>query len=123
MLVSDDNVVNQKLTTALLVRLGCDVDTADNGMETVDKVSTGDYRLVFMDCVMPGMDGFEAALAIRNLPGQCSNIPIVALTASATVEDRDRCLLVGMNDFLTKPVRPDQTASCLDKWTPKRTTA
>ena len=75
-------------------------------------------------CVMPVMDdGFETALAIPNLAGKGERIPIVALTASATVEDRDRCLSVGMNDFLTKPVRPDQIASCLAKWTAKSSSA
>ncbi len=122
-LVADDNVVNQKLTSALLARLGCDVDTACDGKEAVEKVRNGDYGLVLMDCVMPVMDGFEAALAIRNLAGKGERIPIVALTASATVEDRDRCLSVGMNDFLTKPVRPDQIASCLAKWTAKSASA
>ena len=70
---------------------------------------------------MPGMDGFEASTAIRKLASKRSNVPIVALTASATVEDRDHCFAVGMNDFLTKPIRSEQLASCLTKWRKKGT--
>ncbi len=115
-LVTDDNLVNQKLACALLAKLGCQVDTADNGEEAVAKVSSSDYAVVFMDCVMPGMDGFQATDVIRNLANHCAKVPIVALTASATAEDRDHCFAVGMNDFLTKPIRSEQLAACLIKW-------
>jgi two-component system sensor histidine kinase/response regulator len=115
-LVTDDNLVNQKLACALLAKLGCEVDTADDGADAVRKVGSTDYELVFMDCVMPGMDGFAATMAIRNLSGTCARVPIVALTACATEQDRNHCLAAGMNDFLTKPIRPDQLASCLTKW-------
>ena len=115
-LVADDNLINQKLACALLRKLGCDVDTADGGSEAVQKVNQNDYDLVFMDCVMPDIDGFAATLAIRNLAGECARVPIVALTASATTEDRDRCFSVGMNDFLTKPIRSEQLAECIGKW-------
>jgi CheY-like chemotaxis protein len=118
-LVTDDNLINQKLACALLSRLGCDVDTADDGAAAVSKVSQGQYGLVFMDCVMPGMDGFDATAAIRKLAGKCARVPIVALTASATAEDRDHCLAVGMDDFLTKPIRSAQLATCLEKWLSK----
>jgi CheY-like chemotaxis protein len=115
-LVTDDNLINQKLACALLTKLGCQVDTADNGCEAVAKATQNGYSMIFMDCVMPEMDGFEATKAIRNLAGQGADVPIVALTASATVEDRDHCLDVGMNDFLTKPIRSEQLAACLTKW-------
>ena len=115
-LVVDDNLVNQKLACALLKKLGYDPDTADSGEEAIAKVTITDYALVFMDCVMPGMGGFEATAAIRNLAARCSNVPIVALTASATAEDRDHCFAVGMNDFLTKPISTNQLADCLTKW-------
>ena len=116
-LVVDDNPVNQKLACALLAKLGCQVDTAGDGEEAVAKVNETQYGLVFMDCVMPGMDGFEATAAIRNLADRLrSTIPIVALTASATPEDRERCFAVGMNDFLTKPIRSGQLSDCLAKW-------
>ena len=115
-LVTDDNLINLKLASALLTKLGCDVVTAEDGAEALRKVSGTDYALVFMDCVMPGMDGFAATAAIRNLAGKCSQVPIVALTASATAEDRARCLAVGMDDFLTKPIRAEQLARCLSRW-------
>ena len=115
-LVADDNRTNQRLACALLRKLGCDVDTADGGIEAVKKASENDYGLVFMDCVMPDMDGFAATTAIRNLAGKFGNVPVVALTASATNESRDHCFAVGMNDFLTKPIRSEQLRGCLLKW-------
>jgi PAS domain S-box-containing protein len=115
-LVADDNAVNQKLACALLARLGCEVDTADDGLAALRKASKQDYGLILMDLVMPEMDGFAATLAIRSLAGKCSAIPIVALTASATQEDRDHCFAVGMDDFITKPIRSEQLAQCLAKW-------
>ncbi len=115
-LVADDNLVNQKLACALLRKLGYEPDTADDGYEAVAKVTATEYELVFMDCVMPRMDGFAATTAIRNLAAHCSCVPIVALTASATVENRTHCFAVGMNDFLTKPIRSHQLAACLTKW-------
>ena len=116
-LVADDNPVNQKLACALLAKLGCQVDTADNGEEALAKASQTEYALIFMDCVMPAMDGFAATTAIRNLADRLrSAVPIVALTASATPEDRDRCFAAGMNDFLTKPIRSGQLSDCLTKY-------
>jgi CheY-like chemotaxis protein len=115
-LVTDDNLINLKLACALLAKLGCEVATAHDGEEALRKVSAEDYALVLMDCVMPRMDGFAATAAIRSLAGKCSRVPIVALTASATVEDRDHCLAVGMDDFLTKPIRSEQLARCLSRW-------
>ena len=115
-LVADDNRVSQKLACALLTRLGCDVDTADNGAAAVEKVSQHEYGLVFMDCVMPEMDGFAATTAIRGLAGKGAAVPIVALTASATTEDRDHCFAVGMDGFLTKPIRSEQLAQWLAKF-------
>jgi PAS domain S-box-containing protein len=118
-LVTDDNAVNQKLACALLARLGCDVDTAEDGLAALQKVSQQEYGLILMDLVMPQMDGFAAATAIRNLPGQSAVVPIVALTASATESDREHCFAVGMDDFITKPIRSEQLAQCLAKWWPK----
>ena len=119
MLVIDDNLINQKLAAALLSRMGCQVDVADSGLSALEKVTANEYDLVLMDCVMPGMDGFETTVAIRNLAGKLRRVPIVALTASATTQDRDKCLAVGMDDFLTKPIRKEQLVSCLSKWTHK----
>jgi PAS domain S-box-containing protein len=118
-LVVDDNPVNRKLACALLARLGIQVETANDGAEALEKASRHDYRMVFMDCAMPVMDGFAATTAIRRLGGEKSTLPIVAITATATVENRNHCFAVGMNDFLTKPLRSDQLSACLSQWLPK----
>ncbi len=115
-LVVDDNPVNQKLASALLRRLGCEVDTADNGEAALEKLGQHEYALIFMDLVMPKMDGFAATSAIRNLATRGSRVPIVALTASATVDEREHCFAVGMDDCITKPIRSERLAECLAKW-------
>ncbi len=119
-LVTDDNVVNQKVAASLLARMGCAVDIADSGRSAVKQAAENDYDVVFMDCVMPEMDGFETTAAIRKLGGKPGRVPIVALTASATTKDRDRCFAVGMDDFLTKPIRVERLRECLTKWTQKQ---
>jgi CheY-like chemotaxis protein len=118
-LVTDDNPINQKLAAALLSRMGCQVDIADSGLSALEKVNANEYDLVLMDCVMPGMDGFETTAAIRKLAGKPRRVPIVALTASATTQDRDKCLAVGMDDFLTKPIRREQLLECVSRWSGK----
>jgi CheY-like chemotaxis protein len=122
-LVTDDNVINQKIAAALLARMGCEVEIADSGSAAVAQVAQKEYDVVFMDCVMPGMDGFETTIAIRNLAGKLRRVPIVALTASATTEDRDKCLAAGMDDFLTKPIRIERLRECLAQWTRKQKAA
>jgi|GEM_PF-4593642 len=115
-LVTDDNVVNQNIAASLLSRMGCQVDIAAGGSAAVEKVAQTEYDLIFMDCVMPEMDGFETTVAIRNLAGKVGWVPIVALTASATTEDRDKCLNAGMDGFLTKPIRRERLQQCLSEW-------
>jgi CheY-like chemotaxis protein len=119
-LLTDDNVVNQKIAAALLSRMGCQVDIADSGFSALQQVNQKQYDVVFMDCVMPEMDGFETTAAIRSLAGKLGRVPIVALTASATTEDRDKCLAAGMDDFLTKPIRVERLRECLAQWTGKK---
>ncbi len=115
-LLVDDNVVNRKVAAKILDRLGCQVDLAANGLEAVDAWNRTPYQLVFMDCQMPEMDGFEATAEIRRreLPGQ--RTPIVALTANAMQGDRERCIGAGMDDYLTKPIKPEQVAAVLTRW-------
>jgi CheY-like chemotaxis protein len=74
------------------------------------------YDVVFMDCQMPGMDGFVATDRIGQLEGHARHTPIIAMTANAMDEDRDRCLLAGMDDYVAKPVRPERLKETLDKW-------
>ncbi len=105
-LVVEDNKVNQKVIVAMLRTLGCDADVANHGGEALDLLTRDgcDYGLVFMDCHMPEMDGLEATRRIRNMAGPSAELPIVAVTASSTEQDRRRCMDVGMDDFLAKPI-------------------
>ena len=110
-LLAEDNVVNAKLAVRLLERLGCRVDVASNGHEALKMVQSIPFDLVFMDCQMPEMDGFEATRAIRGWEASSrvgtspsTQLPIVALTANAMQGDRDRCLAAGMDDYITKPL-------------------
>jgi signal transduction histidine kinase/CheY-like chemotaxis protein len=111
-LVAEDNVVNQKVAVALLKQLGLDVDVAVNGLEAVRMVEQGSYVAVFMDLQMPVMDGFEATAEIRNTLR--ASLPVFALSASALPEDQARCLEVGMNGHVSKPVSRDALRAALD---------
>ncbi len=102
-LLVEDNVVNQRLGVTMLEKAGCRVSLAQNGREAVDYCRLGEFDMVFMDCAMPIMDGFEATRTIRSLKGPMRSVPIVALTANAMAGDRDRCVAVGMDDYLAKP--------------------
>ncbi|HET7204299.1 MAG TPA: response regulator [Steroidobacteraceae bacterium] len=104
-LLTEDNDVNREVARLLLGRAGLVVEAARDGREAVAMARAKRYALVLMDVQMPHMDGLEATAAIRALPGW-NEIPIVALTANALVEDRQRCLEAGMNDHLAKPVHP-----------------
>ena len=112
-LVVEDLAVNQRLARTVLTRLGCEVELATNGREAVDRVTTGAFDLVYMDCQMPEMDGYEATRRIREQGGR---VPIVALTASALESDRQRCLEAGMNDYITKPFARADFERTLAEW-------
>ena len=117
-LVAEDNVVNQRVVLGLLAKLGHRADAVRNGVEAVRAVESGTYDLVFMDCQMPELDGFEATRRIRRLSGTCATVPIVALTANAMQGDRERCLEVGMNDYVAKPVDAGRLAAALQRFLP-----
>ncbi len=104
-LVTEDVETNQKIAREMIQILGCEVDIASNGEEAVEKYSSGHFDLIFMDCQMPIMDGYEATRQIRMLENenQCKPIPIIALTAGINEEDKARCKAAGMNRYLTKP--------------------
>jgi CheY-like chemotaxis protein len=104
-LLVEDNLVNQKVATRFLEKLGCKITVANNGQEALDAVQAEAFEIVFMDCQMPVMDGFDATRAIRRLDGPAGRSYIVAMTANAMVGDRERCLACGMNDYVTKPLR------------------
>jgi signal transduction histidine kinase/DNA-binding response OmpR family regulator len=117
-LVAEDNATNQKVIVMRLTRLGCMVDVANDGLEAVQSASSLAYDLILMDCQMPVMDGFQATRAIRQHGGR--RVPIVALTASAMEGERQRCLDAGMDDYLAKPVRPDDLVAKLRQWLGER---
>jgi PAS domain S-box-containing protein len=115
-LVVEDNAVNQKVATSLLTKLGVRVDVAGHGREAIEMVTLLPYDLIFMDCQMPEMNGFEASAAIRRLDGEKSRIPIVAMTADVVAGARERCIAAGMNDFVAKPVEVPSLAAALQTW-------
>lgn len=115
-LLVEDNIVNQKVAAKMLEKLGFRADVAANGLEAVEAVSAFPYDLVLMDCQMPEMDGFEATRLIRSREGDGKRLPIIALTANAMADDRDKCLSAGMDDFISKPVRKDDLGVIIDKW-------
>jgi len=119
-LVAEDNAVNVKVATRMLAKCGCRVDVAANGREALELFGQLPYDIIFMDCQMPEMDGFEATAEIRLLEGNGPRVPIVALTANAMAGDRERCLAAGMDDFISKPIKEDDLSKALDRWVQPR---
>ena len=115
-LLAEDNVVNQQLARAVLVKAGHHVDVVGNGIEAINSLRAQPYDLVLMDVHMPEMDGVTAARAIRDLPGEIGHIPIVALTANAMKGDREKYLAAGMTDYLSKPFDPKSLFSAIAKY-------
>jgi CheY-like chemotaxis protein len=104
-LVVEDDANNLEVTQSELESLGLIVDTASNGLEGVEKAKQTEYSIIFMDVKMPVLGGVEAAVEIRKMESH-AKVPIIALTANAFAEDKKRCIDAGMNDFLSKPVKP-----------------
>jgi PAS domain S-box-containing protein len=127
-LVAEDNSVSQMLAAEVLKRLGCQVDVVGNGIEAVEAWKQLPYDLIFMDCDMPAMDGFEATRQIRrqegagrhggNPHGGRPHTPIIAMTASALQGDAERCLAAGMDEFMSKPLRLQQISRVVETWLP-----
>jgi two-component system sensor histidine kinase/response regulator len=115
-LLAEDNPVNQKLARLMLEKAGYRVSITQNGKEAVEKIeaSGGDFDLILMDVQMPEMDGLQATMEIRRL--KHGNIPIIAMTAHAMKEDKDRCLEAGMNDYIPKPIKREMILELIEKW-------
>lgn len=111
-LLVEDVKINQVVAESTFQKMGMHVDIASNGLEAVNMVSQSTYDLVFMDCHMPEMDGFEATRKIRSVAAY-KNLPIIALTASALKEERDKCISSGMNAVVTKPFEPSDIVSVI----------
>jgi PAS domain S-box-containing protein len=120
-LVVDDHELNQVVAVSLLERLGCRVDVADSGHAAVAAVHGTPYDLLFMDCHMPDLDGYQTTAMIRSLEGGARRVPIVALTGRAQPGDRERCLAAGMDDYLTKPFQYSQLDAFLRRWVKRAT--
>jgi len=117
-LVAEDVEFNQRLAALMLRKLGCETDFANDGHAALAQTANRRYDVVFMDCQMPGMDGFEATRAIRQRESETDSphVPIVAMTASAVVGDRERCLAAGMDDYVAKPLNLDDLRRVIQRW-------
>jgi two-component system, sensor histidine kinase and response regulator len=121
-LVSEDSPTSQKVALLQLKKLGYSADIASNGQEAVSAAMANPYALIFMDCQMPDMDGFEATRAIRKTEETTgAHVPIIGLTAQAMEGDRDRCLEAGMDDYLSKPATLEKIGEMIARWLPKET--
>jgi CheY-like chemotaxis protein len=114
-LLVEDNELNQEVATGLLGEVGFQVDVAENGQVALDKLGQRDYDLVLMDMQMPVMDGVSATVALRQDP-RWEKLPVVAMTANAMAQDREKCRLAGMNDYVAKPIDPPELFRVLRRW-------
>jgi PAS domain S-box-containing protein len=120
-LVVEDNPINQLVITSILKKIGYHADTIQNGIECLKATKETCYDLIFMDCQMPELDGYEATKLIRKESHSETNsdVVIIAMTANAMQGDRDKCIAAGMNDYLSKPIRTDELKKTLEYWTSK----
>nr|MBP8962735.1 response regulator [Opitutaceae bacterium] len=117
-LLVEDNLVNQKVASVILKKLGCEVTLAVNGQAALDTLENSNFDVVFMDCQMPEMDGYEATRTLRERERNRkskgrAHTWVVAMTANAMQGDRERCLAAGMDDYVSKPIRPEDVHSAL----------
>ncbi len=121
-LLVEDNEINQVVAEGIISALGYQLDIAENGLVALSKMNDPqvDYDLVLMDCQMPEMDGYETTIEIRNRESlaHCRDVPIIAMTANAMKGDKEKCLGVGMNDYIAKPIEPEEVEEVLGRWLP-----
>lgn len=113
----DDNEANRQILERMLRRLGYEVDVAIDGESALAQLTGTSFDAVLMDCAMPGRDGYATTRELRAREADGAvRVPVIALTADISAGARDRCLEAGMDDYLSKPVRREQLAACLDRW-------
>ncbi|MDH3786085.1 MAG: response regulator, partial [Acidobacteriota bacterium] len=118
-LVAEDNRINQRLAKLILEKLGCDVDVVADGLAAVERSRRCNYDVVFMDCQMPELDGYEATARIRAREDESNgsrHLPIIAMTANAMMGDREHCIAQGMDDYVSKPIKPDAFRQIIERW-------
>jgi len=115
-LVVEDNSINQFVAQRMLGRLGCEVELAADGHEAIGRLARERFDLVFMDCGLPGLDGYEVTRQLRALEQGEAHTPVIAMTAAALEGDRERCLGAGMDDYLTKPLELEALSRALRQW-------
>ncbi len=117
-LIVDDNPVNQAVAKMMLKKLGFSCDVATNGLKAIEMIEANSFHIILMDCQMPQMDGFEATGNIRNARAGEKNktLPIIAMTAQAMKGSKEQCLSAGMDDYLSKPIKPDTLNQMIEKW-------
>jgi len=120
-LLVEDNIINQEVAKSFLVDLGLNVFLASNGQEAIESLKTKSFDLIFMDCQMPIIDGYDTTRILRD-DDTLRSIPIIAMTANAMKGDKDACLKAGMNDYLAKPISVDDLQKILTRWLPNRCT-
>lgn len=115
-LLAEDNPTNQKLTVSILKSAGLSCDIAENGIEAVKAVQAAKYSLVLMDCQMPELDGYEATRLIRNTEAGERHLTIIAMTANALKSDYEKCIISGMDDYISKPFKTTELLNLIEKW-------
>lgn len=115
-LIAEDNVFTQVILRKTVERLGHSVVVANNGLEVIDRVEAEDFDAVMMDCQMPLLDGYSTTARLRELGYGADDLPIIALTANALPDDREKCLVAGMNDYLAKPFTLAEVGAALERW-------
>jgi PAS domain S-box-containing protein len=115
-LLAEDNLINQKVAIRILEKLGYSADIAQNGLEAIEKVKSVDYDIIFMDLLMPKLDGIETTKRIRNELTNRKNSKIIAMTADTMMNNKEACMNAGMDDYVNKPIRVEDLRELLNKW-------
>ena len=115
-LIVEDNPINQIVLKKMMLDTSCSLHQANDGIEALAHLEKSDVDIILMDCQMPNMDGYQCTQKIKQNPERYGDAVIIAITANAFEEDQKRCLVAGMDDFISKPINKDELYQCLNKW-------